>query len=109
MKKQFDYCIYIAIKENTLKIGKSSYYRRYNRAYELNKQEGLVTVKRYAFSGDETKALLYESLIRSKVKKHYNAKHYNLDHFTASVEVIQSIVDNFENIMQNIEKIYKRI
>jgi len=104
-----DFCIYIAINEKTLKIGKSSYKRRFIRAWELNSSENLITVKRYSFSGNEEKALFFESALRSKISRFYGMEHYGLDHFNSTANNIQTVVDCFDSICKNIEELYKMI
>lgn len=106
---KYTHCIYLAYKEGVLKIGKSTYQRRHTRGFELRQKEELLTVRRYNLTGDETKALFFESCLRSKVAKHYKVSHYGLDHFTADITEIQKIVDDFSILMEQIAKVYKRI
>lgn len=96
--------VYLAIAEKLIKIGKSEYYRRFTRAFELSKAEGLTTVKRYNFIGSVVKALGYETALRIAVSLLKDAQHYGNDHFTATVQTVQAAVDLFDIFMETADK-----
>lgn len=95
---------YLAIAERLIKIGKSEYYRRFTRAFELNKAEGLTTVKRFNFIGSVVKALGYETMLRIAVSLLKDTQHYGNDHFTATAEATQAAIDLFDIIMETADK-----
>lgn len=96
--------VYLAIAEQLIKIGKSEYYRRFTRAFELSKNEGLTTVKRFNFIGSAVKALGYETMLRIAVSLLKDAQHYGNDHFTATAQTIQAAIDLFDIIMEIADK-----
>lgn len=96
--------VYLAIAEKLIKIGKSEYYRRFTRAFELSKAEGLTTVKRYNFIGSVVKALGYETMLRIAVSLLKDAQHYGNDHFTATAQTIQAAIDLFDLFMEAADK-----
>ena len=96
--------VYLAIAEQLIKIGKSEYYRRFIRAFELNRAEGLTTVKRFNFIGSTVKALGYETALRIAVSLLKEAQHYGNDHFTATAETVQAAIDLFDIFMETADK-----
>lgn len=96
--------VYLAIAEQLIKIGKSEYYRRFTRAFELSKAEGLTTVKRFNFIGSVVKALGYETMLRIAVSLLKDAQHYGNDHFAATAETIQAAIDLFDIFMETADK-----
>lgn len=98
--------IYIANNgTDTQKIGKKTTARV--REYQL-KKEGFNTTNEYSFIGDNTKALMLESILRSIVSTQYNSQlTHQDDYFQVDLATIQEIGEDWEFITEVVNKVYR--
>lgn len=72
------------------------------------KKEGLITTNEYAFNGDNTKALMMESILRLIVSSQYDSEHTSKDdYFQMNLSTIQEIGADWDFIVKTVNKIYR--
>jgi hypothetical protein len=98
--------IYIANNgENMQKVGKKT--SASVRACQL-KKEGYITSHEYSFHGDNTQALLMESILRTIIQAQYNGERTSQDdYFRMDLNTIQEIGEDWEFIVETVNRVYR--